>query len=385
MQVGKIQNRAQIINLSKRWNILPFVEVLKDSSGGNYKVKKSDYLANGDLAVVDQGKEMIAGYTNNTNFKVKARFPLIVFGDHTRILKYIDFPFAMGADGTKVLEVINKDCDSKFLYYYLSSLDIIDTGYNRHFKYIKDLVFPLPPLKTQKQIACILDNAQALKHKTEELLKEYDQLAQSIFLDIMQNSKGKEYTLSEVVDLNPKKNEIKDLSKSMLITFLSMSAVSESGEIDLSVEKTIEESWSGYTYFRENDVLFAKITPCMENGKGCIAKGLRNNIGFGSTEFHVLRPHSKTLNSEWLQYLLRSKSFREIAEVNMRGSAGQKRVPSDFFDRFKTVIPTLNVQNQFAEKIKLIDQQKELARQELKESQDLFQALLQKAFKGELV
>ena len=164
-----------------------------------------------------------------------------------------------------------------------------------------------------------------------------------------------------------------------------MANVSEKGEINLELRKTIREAWSGFTYFAENDVLFAKITPSMENGKGCVAKGLKNEIGFGTTEFHVLRPIKDITNPQWLFHLIHNNKFRSIAEANMRGSAGQKRVPKDFFDRFKVVVPDISIQNQFAEKIALIEQQKALAKQELQEAENLFNCLLQKAFKGELV
>ena len=100
--------------------------------------------------------------------------------------------------------------------------------------------------------------------------------------------------LSRVCNLNPRKSEVKDLHDDEKITFLSMESVGEDGKIYSSEIKTLGEVFKGYTYFKKNDVLFAKITPCMENGKGAIAD-IDTEIGFGSTEFHVLRPKSEVL------------------------------------------------------------------------------------------
>ena len=156
-----------------------------------------------------------------------------------------------------------------------------------------------------------------------------------------------------------------------------MSNVSEKGDVDLSLEKTLSEVWNGFTYFKENDVVFAKITPCMENGKGAIMRGLKNGYGFGTTEFHVLRPIKSVSIPEWIFYLTSLRSFRKEAESNMTGSAGQKRVPKDFFDKYKTICPPISLQLQFAQRIQEIKSQKALAEKALEKSDELFNSLLQ--------
>ena len=119
--------------------------------------KKSNYLEKGKFPIIDQSQNKIAGYSNRNDF-VNKNFPVIIFGDHTRILKYIDFLFILGNDGTKIFKE-KKGNDIKYLYYYLCSIDIPNTGYNRHFKYIKDLNFKIPTLKEQTAIAKILTTA----------------------------------------------------------------------------------------------------------------------------------------------------------------------------------------------------------------------------------
>ncbi len=125
--------------------------------GAFTKLKSKDYFELGTIPVVDQGEKLIAGYVNDEKLSYKGSAPVIIFGDHTRNLKYIDFKFAIGADGTKIikpLEIFN----SKFYFFYLKSLKIPDFGYSRHYKVLKSIHIPLPPLKEQQRIAAKLDN-----------------------------------------------------------------------------------------------------------------------------------------------------------------------------------------------------------------------------------
>lgn len=151
--------------------------------------------------------------------------------------------------------------------------------------------------------------------------------------------------LGDVCDINPKGKQFPD---SYEVTFVPMQNVTENGFVDTTLTKKYEEVKKGFSYFQENDVLFAKITPCMENGKGGIAKNLSNKVGFGSTEFHVLRPEPKLLTSEWLYYLTSWAEFRKKCEKNMTGSAGQKRVPKSFLETYEINLPSLEEQRHIA-------------------------------------
>ena len=165
-------------------------------------------------------------------------------------------------------------------------------------------------------------------------------------------------SLGEFCLLNPQKSELHNISDDTEVSFLPMSSVSENGELTLSERKLYRDVKSGFSYFAEGDVLFAKITPCMENGKGAVAHGLCNNIGFGSTEFHVLRAKTSVCNPYWLYELLSLKQFRKIAEQNMTGSAGQKRVPAKFLQNFKLSLPHIELQNEYVSISRQIDKSK---------------------------
>lgn len=138
--------------------------------------------------------------------------------------------------------------------------------------------------------------------------------------------------------ISPSKNEISGQPNNLKVTFLPMENISEEGEINTELTKEIEEVNSGYTYFRENDVLIAKITPCFENGKGAIAKGLKNKIGFGTTELYVLRSN-KILTTDFLYFITVTHQFRKVCENFMKGAAGQKRVPELFIKDFRLTFP----------------------------------------------
>ena len=162
---------------------LPFLDVFKDVSGGNIKTLQTEFLEDGEIPVVDQGQRLVAGFVNDRSRVCKAKPPVIVFGDHTRAIKYVDFEFAMGADGTKVLSP-KVESDTKFLYYALAALEVPAAGYSRHYKYLKETEIPVPPLPEQKRIAGILDAADALRAKRRDALAQLDTLLRSTFLDM---------------------------------------------------------------------------------------------------------------------------------------------------------------------------------------------------------
>lgn len=290
----------------------------------------------------------------------------------------------------------NSSTDSKYLFWFLfynhltkntlrfqnKTTGIINLQLPR---YLAELQIPTPPLPIQQKIAAILDEADTLRHRDKAMMAKYDELLQAVFYDIFgeldECSDGE--CLGEIISINPKKSEL-NITESTSVSFVPMSCVGEKGQFQPLEDRKYSDVKSGFTFFRNNDVLFAKITPCMENGKGAIAKGLTNGIGFGSTEFHVLRPNGN-LNAEYLYTYMSRTNFRKLAEKNMTGSAGQKRVSTDFLANHRVNIPDRNTQEKFARIFKNIQEQKIQISQQQTYSGNLFLSLIQRAFKGELV
>ena len=186
--------------------------------------------------------------------------------------------------------------------------------------------------------------------------------------------------LGSVCQVNPKKGQDKRLTSGLEISFVPMPAVSENGEIDPSEVRVYDSVKTGFTYFAENDVLFAKITPCMENGKGAVAKGLHNGIGFGSTEFHVLRPVQGNTDPYWIYTLTAFPEFRSDAASNMTGSAGQRRVPASFLEQYRVSVPPIQLQEQFSTFVEQTDKLKLAVTEALTELETLKKSLMQQYF-----
>jgi type I restriction enzyme, S subunit len=147
--------------------------------------------------------------------------------------------------------------------------------------------------------------------------------------------------------INPTKEATLDKNSDELVTFLPMENVSESGQVCCDNKKSISSLSTGFTYFKKHDVIIAKITPCFENGKGALLNKLDTEIGFGSTEFHVLRAVESS-SPAFLFYITRTYQFRTLGEAFMSGAAGQKRVPTDFIEEFLVALPPVSEQTTIA-------------------------------------
>jgi type I restriction enzyme, S subunit len=163
-------------------------------------------------------------------------------------------------------------------------------------------------------------------------------------------------TIGSVAEVNPRRpSQLRTLRDDYPVTFVPMPAVDEdSGSIASAQTRPFGEVKKGFTYFAEGDVIFAKITPCMQNGKSAIATGLTNGLGFGSTEFHVLRAKPGATCAEWLWYFVRNPEFREEATYHFQGAVGQQRVPMEFLAEHQIPVPPLNEQRRVVARIRLL-------------------------------
>ncbi|MBN1573615.1 MAG: restriction endonuclease subunit S [Deltaproteobacteria bacterium] len=234
-----------------------------------------------------------------------------------------------------------------------------------------DYPLTLPSLPEQTSIADFLDrktlqidNLIDKKRRLIELLKEYRTavITHAVTKGLNPSAKMKDSGIEWIgeipegwgvkrmrfaVQLNPSKQEIAHFPKDTEVSFLPMEMIGEEGELYLEDFRLLDEVWEGYTYFGDGDVLIAKITPCFENGKGALARELKNGIGFGTTELHVLRT-SEYVDSKFIFYLTRQDSFRKIGEAFMTGAAGQKRIPENFIKNLLIMLPNQNEQNEIS-------------------------------------
>jgi type I restriction enzyme S subunit len=192
--------------------------------------------------------------------------------------------------------------------------------------------------------------------------------------------------LGEVVQINPRRPVDLERDDDAPTTFVPMSAVDETmGVIARPEVRAFAEVKKGYTYFAEGDVLFAKITPCMQNGKHAIARDLIDGIGFGSTEFHVLRP-GPVVTADWIHLYLRQPAVLRAATAHFTGAVGQQRVPEYFLDTLTIPVPPLPEQRRIAQivmdQLAALERARKAAEQELSAIDALPAAILRQAFSG---
>ena len=199
----------------------------------------------------------------------------------------------------------------------------------------------LPPMDKQLEFVFIAE--QVDKSKFGDFKSQFIEMFGN---PLSLNQKNELKRLGECCILNPRRPNIA-LCDTDKVSFIPMPAVSEDGYLVDMTDEEYGKVKKSFTYFENNDVLFAKITPCMENGKGAIVHGLTNGIGMGSTEFHVLRPINGISSPYWLLALTRMPIFRERAAKNMSGTGGQKRVSASYLDHFMVGLPAIEEQRRF--------------------------------------
>lgn len=296
-------------------------------------------------------------------------------------------------------------------YIALKNEDILNLAYggaqpNISPKVIEFISIPLPPIKEQQRIVNRIESLFAKLDRAKELIEntlaQFEQNKMAILHKAFTGELTAKWRKENNIDLsswengilmdfckiNPKKINTKEFDDDMIVSFIPMPCVSDIwGKIIKKELRKLGEVKKGYTNFCEGDVLFAKITPCMENGKSAIVDKLENDIGFGSTEFYVLRCDENKLNNKYLHYFVRQKTFRDEAKGEMTGAVGQQRVPKTFLENYKMKVPTIEEQQEIVNildnllakynKIKNLEQQ-------LEKIELLKKAILAKAFRGEL-
>lgn len=265
-------------------------------------------------------------------------------------------------------------------------------------KQVKARKFPVPPLPEQTRIVRALqdrmDAIDSAKRAAEAQLDAANAMSAAYLRQVFpaegeELPEGWEWVrLGDVCEVNPRKPSTLSRDDDALTTFIPMSAIKVDGGLVIQPEKReFGDVSKGYSYFEEGDVLFAKITPCMQNGKHFIAKDLIDGIGFGTTELHVIRP-SDLVMADWVHSFLRQPSVLRWAAANFRGSAGQQRVPAEFISSLPLPICPLPEQERIVralqKQLESIDSAKRADVAQIKSIDAMSNAYLRAAFEGNL-
>ena len=334
-----------------------FNDIFQDYTKYSLKIPKNMYLKSGLYPIIDQGKEEIAGFSNQST-DIFNDVPVIIFGDHTRIFKYIDYPFFLGADGVKILKNISNLFLDKFLYYSLKNFKIPNTGYNRHFKWLKNFKIKYISLIEQKKIVNIIEKIEAFILQKKEQLNYLKKLNKSLFTrmfgDIKTNDKKWEiYYWKDILNIKNGKNQ-----------------------------KQVENIEGKYPIYGSGGIIGrSNAYICNENSiiigrKGNINKPILVKEKFWNVDTAFgLEVKSENMSYHYLYYFCLFYDF----EIHNKAVTIPSLVKSDL-EKIVLPVPPIELQNKFAERIEKIEKLKFEIEKSIEIAQNLYDSLISKYF-----
>ena len=324
------------------------------------QVKTKEYNSGTKYPIISQEDKLISGYCDDESMLFHIDKPVIIFGDHTRVLKYIDFDFVVGADGVKIISP-KENLNAKFLLYFLTWYNIPNLGYSRHYKLLKELDIPVPPLSTQLSIVSELDKINELIRLKKEQLKDYDNLAQSIFYEMfgdpVVNEKGWEKKRLGEVCSEIKYGTSKPACDNGKYKYLRMCNLSYDGYLDLTDIKRIDVSDEEIEkcIVRYGDILFNRTNSHELIGKTCMFDQQEPMVIAG----YIIRVRlTKELMPQVLARMFNLASIKKLLRSMAKGAVNQANINSKELASIQIPIPSLDLQQHFVKRIELIEQQK---------------------------
>jgi len=357
------------------------------------KIPKKKFLNDGAYPIISQEDEFINGYWDNEDDIFTVEKPLVIFGDHTKKVKYVDFNFVMGADGIKVLQPID-DINARFFFYQIQSLTIEDLGYARHFRLLKKQYLFIPLLEEQKRIVAKLDKCFEAIDKARTNVQKNLNNAKELFqsqLNQIFSQKGDGWVEEKMVDVCSVltcgvASTPKYVDKENGIPFLSAQNV-RNGKVVLEKYKYISKEFHQHLTKKnkpqKGDILYSRV-----GAKFGEAGVVEHNFEFSVyVSLTLIRPIATKLNNYFFKYYLNSPLIKKLAKGSIQ-SSGVPNLNVKVVREFPAVYPSLSIQKEIVNKIKLIESQTQYLesnyQQELDALDELKKSILQKAFNGEL-
>jgi len=402
MKDGSDNGEWTSTELPSSWAWTEFSSFWNDHTDSYRKIQQKNYELDGQLAVVDQGAALIGGYTNELAMQCDVPLPAIVFGDHTRIVKFIDRPFAQGADGVRVLSPADH-VDARFAYHALRCVRLPDKGYSRHFKFLKATSFPLAPLTEQRRIVAKIDSLTGKAKRARDHLDHIPRLVekhkQAVLSAAFRGDLTRKWRVERALEWHG--NELlKELCTSVAdgdhqappkaasgIPFITISAMND-GVIDLAkATRYVPE-----TYLNS-------LSPARRASKGNVLYSVTGSFGISALvdfdepfvfqrHIAILKSDPRRLDAVFLFRMLSCSEVMEQAESVATGTA-QRTVPLSGLRNFSIPAPSLAEQHEIVRRIELafdwIDRLASETTSARRLVDRLDQAVLAKAFRGELV
>ena len=371
---------SEIKDIPKHWEIKKLGEVCDKLSLNKIKIKQKDYLQQGTYPVIDQGQDLIGGYYDDVNFVVPNEPPYIIFGDHTKVKKYIPFKFVAGADGVKVLKS-KSNTDPKFLYYAIHSIKIEDKGYARHFQLLEKSDFPLPPLLTAQQ---------QLKVYRQSLLKwAFEGKLTNKNLKEGELPKGWKWVkLSDLGSWKGGGTPSKQVNKywengyNLWVTSKDMKI----GVINNSINKITDEAIlnSSANKIPKGAILFVMRSGILRHTFPVAIAGKELTV---NQDLQTLSPNGLA-TSEFIYWFIRAFN-NEIRQKCSKDGTTVESIESNSLKNYPFILPPLKDQQQIVEelesKLTVCDKIEETISQSLQQAETLRQSILKKAFEGKLI
>ena len=356
-----------------------FDEVFVDKTKYGVKVQTSEYREFGSHIIIDQGQSKIAGYTDREDGLFK-EVPVIIFGDHTRVIKYVDQPFYLGADGVKVLRSKDGNANYKYLYYALKNAKIPDTGYNRHYKWLKEVRIEYPDSNTQTQIVNILDKVSDVISKRKAELYALDNLIKARFVEMFGDPRSNPYGFSKkmlkdtckVITGNTPSRSVEEYYGDYVEWIKTDNIVSRLLNPTNASEMLSEEGMKVGRAVGKDAILMACIAGSIASiGRVCVTD---RTVAFNQ-QINAVVPED--YNILFLYVLLQLSKEYLAEEVNMalKGILSKSKLEEKEF-----MVPPIELQNQFADFVHQVDKSKVAVQKALDETQLLFESLMQKYF-----
>ena len=365
------------INLPEHWEILPFTCCLeKVKSKKKPSIPKTDYQESGDFPVIDQGASFIAGWTDSSESVISDNLPVVIFGDHTRIFKYVDFPFVLGADGTKLLHVNDDILDHRFFYYALSNLNVPNKGYNRHYRYLQEFSMVCPPLPEQRAIAHILHTIQEAKFtRQREITLERERKAALMDFLFSHGTKGEPRKQTEIGEI-PESWEFQTFKdclkkvKSKKVPFIPKRDYQESGDFPIIDQGAV--FIAGWT--NSVDSVISDNLPVIIFGDHTrIFKYVDFPFAIGAQGTQILYPNNNVLDARFFYYALLG------LKVPNKGYNRHYR----YLREFSIQCPSLDEQRAIAKILLSFDTKIAALEQEVELIDELFHAMLEELMTGQ--
>lgn len=379
----------------KGWEIKEFEECLEKVVYTN-KIQRKDFCESGDYPIVSQEQEFTNGYWNNSNDLFRIKKPVVIFGDHTQVLKYVDFDFVLGADGVKILQT-KSEIEPRYFYYYLQNVNLGSLGYARHYRLLKELKIEFPKsIPEQQNIVSILDEAFAAIEQTKENVQRNLQNAKELFqseLNSIFENKGDDWEEKKLETVTTKigsgatprggnesyKAEGISLIRSMNVHDMFFK------EINLAFIDDKQAKELSNVTLEENDVLLnitgASVTRCCIIPKEYLPARVNQHVS-------IIRPKKEILDSSFLNLLLVSRFYKDqLLETGEQGSTRQAITKAQLQD-FSIHFPSLKEQKKIVHQLDTLATEtknlENIYQKKLNALEELKKSILQKAFSGEL-